>query len=88
MAVLDLLGRRWALRILWELRSTSLTFRELRERCDGMSPSVLNQRLRELREAGVVQLGAAGYGLTREGTSLIAALAPIDDWAKRWARRR
>lgn len=88
MAVLDLLGRRWALRIIWELRGDALSFRELRERCDEMSPSVLNRRLAELRDAGVVELGTRGYRLTREGRSLMAALAPLDDWARRWARGR
>ena len=88
MALLDLLGRRWALRIGWELRDdASLTFRELQDRCDGMSPTVLNTRLRELRAAGVVDRDGAGYRLTTEGRSLVAALGPLDDWAKRWARR-
>ncbi len=55
MAALDLLGRRWTLRVLWELRDGSAaTFRELRDRCDKMSTSVLNQRLAELREAGLI----------------------------------
>lgn len=87
MALLDLLGRRWALRIIWELRRDTLGFRALRARCDAMSPSVLNQRLAELREAGVVELAAGGYRLTREGRGLLSALAPLDAWAKRWARR-
>jgi DNA-binding HxlR family transcriptional regulator len=51
MALLDLLGRRWALRILWELRDGPRTFRALRLACDDASPSVLNARLRELRDA-------------------------------------
>ena len=54
MAALDLLGRRWALRVLWELRSGPLTFRALQEACDGVSPTVLNARLAELREAGIL----------------------------------
>lgn len=88
MAVLDLLGRRWALRVIWELRDDTLTFRDLQARCDSMSPSVLNQRLGELREAGVVKvMPGGGYRLTREGISLLYALAPLDDWAKRWGRR-
>jgi DNA-binding HxlR family transcriptional regulator len=88
MAVLDLLGRRWALRVLWELRDgVSLTFRELQERCGGISSSVLNDRLRELREGGIVTAGPAGYQLTRDGLELLDALAPLDAWAKRWARR-
>lgn len=86
MAALDLLGRRWALRVLWELRDgNALSFRELRERCDSMSTSVLNQRLTELREAGLVEAGEGGYQLTRSGMQLKDALQPLDRWAKRWA---
>jgi DNA-binding HxlR family transcriptional regulator len=88
MAALDLLGRRWALRVLWELRREPLTFRGLRERCDAMSPSVLNQRLAELRDTGLVSLDrAAGYHLTTLGSDLLGALAPLDAWARRWAAR-
>jgi len=86
MAALDLLGRRWALRVLWELRDGNpLSFRELRERCDAMSTSVLNQRLAELREAGVMEAGEGGYHLTTSGKKLLGALAPLDGWAKKWA---
>ena len=53
---LDLLGRRWALRLIWELRRSTLSFSELRERT-GISPSVLSARLGELVEAGVVGAG-------------------------------
>jgi DNA-binding HxlR family transcriptional regulator len=88
MALLDLLGRRWALRVMWELRDGPLTFRELRERCDGMSPSVLNDRLLELREAGIVEHEeGAGYRLTSEGRALGDSLRSLDGWAKRWASR-
>jgi DNA-binding HxlR family transcriptional regulator len=88
MALFDLLGRRWALRLLWELREGALTFRELQERCEDMSSSVLNQRLRELREAGVVGTGErSGYRLTDEGIALLEALTPLHSWAARWARR-
>jgi DNA-binding HxlR family transcriptional regulator len=87
MALLDLLGRRWALRVIWELREQPLTFRALQERCAGMSSSVLNQRLRELRAAEVLELGADGYRLTREGRRLLDAYAPLEAWAERWALR-
>jgi len=88
MAVLDWLGRRWALRILWELRDQALPFRALQERCDAVSPTVLNDRLRELREAGVVELQeGGGYVLTAEGKALGALLVPLNAWAERGARR-
>ena len=86
MALLDLLGRRWALRILWELRSGPVaTFRELQSRCGDISSSVLNDRVRELREAGIVESDA--YALTKEGVKLIEALGPLDAWARRWGAR-
>jgi len=87
MAALDLLGRRWTLRVLWELRHEALTFRALRSRCNSMSPSVLNARLSELREAGLLatRLGE-GYQLTEQGLGLLRALAPLDNWAKGWSR--
>ncbi len=85
-AVLDLLGRRWLLRILWELREEPLTFRVLRDRCDAMSPSVLNRRLGELREVDVVDIEPhRGYRLTAEGRELVRALRAIGHWAERRA---
>jgi DNA-binding HxlR family transcriptional regulator len=89
MALLDLLGRRWALRVLWELRDEAVpTFRDLQARCGNISSSVLTQRLRELREAGIVDAEpSSGYQLTAEGRTLLKALAPVDAWAKRWAAR-
>ena len=91
MALLDLLGRRWALRVLWELREAPATFRALRERCDDVSPTVLNVRLKELRASGIVALSEEeGYYLTEAGMALRNALIPISEWANVWggARRR
>jgi DNA-binding HxlR family transcriptional regulator len=86
MALLDLLGRRWAMRVIWELRGEPLTFRDLQAACDGMSSSVLNQRLGELREAGIAERAGEGFRLTDEGRRLLEAFAPLDAWARRWAR--
>lgn len=88
MAALDLLGRRWALRLLWELRDGPLGARAVRDRCDGMSSSVLYERLGELTSAGLITKDKAGaYTLTPLGTELSAALQPLDKWAQDWARR-
>jgi DNA-binding HxlR family transcriptional regulator len=88
MAALDLFGRRWALRVLWELRANALTFRELQDACGEISPAVLNTRLAELRDAGIVLLETpGGYRLSNDGIALIDAIAPLHDWAERWARR-
>ena len=86
MQVLELLGRRWALRVLWELRDGPRTFRALREACDDVSPSSLNERLGELRELGAVELGDAGYGLTPDGEKLGRIVLELHRWAERAAR--
>lgn len=83
MILLDLLGRRWALRILWELwREAPLSFRALQDRCGGLSPTVLNTRLAELRAAGIVAQ-EVGYRLTPAGGELAQALLPVHAWADR-----
>lgn len=87
MALLDLLGRRWALRVIWELRDGPLSFRELQQRCGSISSSVLNQRLAELRAAGALEHCAHGYTLSAEGRRLLELYPPLDAWARRWARR-
>ena len=86
-AALDLFGRRWALRILWELRAKPLTFRDLQDACGDISPAVLNTRLAELRDAAIVAQEPGGYRLTPDGATLITALLPLHDWADRWANR-
>jgi DNA-binding HxlR family transcriptional regulator len=88
MVLLDVLGRRWALRVLWELRGEPASFRALRDRCDEMSPTVLNARLAELRALGLVEGTADGYALTADGRALGKLLLPLDAWARGWAARR
>jgi DNA-binding HxlR family transcriptional regulator len=86
MVLLDLLGRRWALRVIWELREErTLNFRDLVDAC-GISPGVLNARLAELRENSIVEHGVQGYALTPIGRELLARLMPLHDWAETWAR--
>ena len=84
MAALDLLGRRWALRVLWELRAGPLTFRAA-QAAAAVAPSVLNTRLAELRAAGLVEHGDAGYALSATGAGLLVALGPLWRWAEAWA---
>jgi len=88
MALLDLLGRRWSLRIIWELRDDrSLTSRALRAACDEASPTVLQARLSELRDAGFIELASAGgYRLTGLGKDLAENFLPLYRFAERWSR--
>lgn len=89
MALLDLLGRRWTLRIVWELREDrALTSRALRTACDEASPTIMQARLSELREAGLVELEPGdGYRLTGLGRELFETFAPLHRFAERWSKR-
>src|SRR6478736_8714783 len=86
MVAMDLLGRRGALRILWELRAAPLTFRALQAASE-MNPASLNKRLKELRELEIVDHSGDGYHLTKHGRSLMAAFEPLQAWADAWARQ-
>jgi len=82
---MDLLGRRWTLRVLWELREDPLRFGELQ--ADEISTSVLTERLRELAAAGIVERRNDGrYALTKQGDELGRLLMPLNDWANSWRR--
>lgn len=85
MALLELLGRKWALRILWELRDGALNSRALRSAAGNLSPTVLQARINELREGGIVELRAEGYALTPLGRELLEAFIPLYRFAGRWA---
>jgi DNA-binding HxlR family transcriptional regulator len=79
---LDLFGRRWALRLVWELRRTALTFSELRRRTE-ISPSVLSARLGELTAADVIDRDGGGrYRLSGRGRELARVLYEINRWAE------
>ena len=88
IVLLDSLGRRWSLRIIWELQNGPKKFRALRKSCDGVSPSVLNTRLSELHELGFVKKTDDGYRLTTDGDSLADRLRKLDRWARRRDTRR
>lgn len=86
MVLLDLLGRRWTLRVMWELREGPLNFRALRARCDDVSPTLLSRRLAELRDAELLAPGDKGYALSAAGAKLVELLLPLHLWAESWAR--
>ncbi len=86
MALFDLLGRSWALGVIWQLSGKRLTFRQLQEHCEGVSPTVLNKRLKELKECALVEHDGTGYLLTGIGQDLFELLEPFGSWSEDWSR--
>ncbi|MEP3046532.1 MAG: helix-turn-helix domain-containing protein [Roseibium sp.] len=86
MAMFDLLGRRWAMGVLWQLYEQGpCTFRALQDACESISPAVLNSRLKELRIAGFIIHGEGGYQVTDLGAEVYRALLPLSKVSKTWA---
>ena len=86
MVLLDLLGRRWTLRIVWELREEPRRFRDLQDAI-GASPTIVNERLADLREAKLVELDPeSGYRLTALGRELLRLFLPLHVWSEKWAK--
>jgi DNA-binding HxlR family transcriptional regulator len=86
MMLLDLLGRRWTLRIVWELRDQPRRFRELQDSI-GASPTIVNARLADLREAKLDELDPeSGYRLTALGSELLRLFLPLHVWSEKWAK--
>lgn len=87
MALLDLIGRTWALGIIWNLQQGPATFRELQKRCEQISPTLLNSRLKELKTLNIVSMRDSGYQLSEQGQALISIILPLGDWSKDWAEK-
>jgi DNA-binding HxlR family transcriptional regulator len=87
MAMFDLLGRRWAMGVLWTLSERGpSTFRALQAACETISPAVLNSRLKELQAARLVGQGENGYEVTDLGREVYDALIPLSVTSKKWAK--
>ncbi|MGO1118866.1 winged helix-turn-helix transcriptional regulator [Rhodovibrionaceae bacterium A322] len=88
MALFDLLGRRWAMGIVWTLAEAGpCTFRELQDKTGDISPASLNTRLKELRGAGLIHHSGDGYEVTGQGRELYDLLVPLGNWSKDWAQK-
>lgn len=84
-SAMELLNRRWMLRVIWELRQGPITFRALQTTCSNVSASVLNQRLSDLKAAGLVEhQDKEGYVLNDLGRRLLKSIQPLMKWAIEW----
>ncbi|MFI7613679.1 winged helix-turn-helix transcriptional regulator [Nonomuraea terrae] len=84
-----LLGKRWSGLLLGSLGAGPAGFRELSRAIDGVSDSVLSDRLAELTKAGLIARRVeegppvtVSYELTESGRALIPALNQISRWAE------
>jgi len=80
---------RYALRVLWALKDGHpQTFRLLQDSVGGITPNTLNTRIKELREAGLIDHGPSGYLVTDSGKDLLRRLNDVQPFAVKWAAGR
>lgn len=84
MALIDLLGRTWALGIIWQLNKGSMSFSELQLCCENISPTLLTNRLKELQQTKLIEKNLQGYQLTPIGLELFHVISPLGSWSKQW----
>ena len=85
MRLIDLLGKKWMMRIIWELTGDPCSFRRLQERCGNISPTVLNNRIKELISVNLVTKAKPnGYCLTDIGMELVELFHPLNSWVNKW----
>ena len=83
--LLALLEARYAIRVLWALRDGHpQTFRLLQDSVGGITPNTLNTRIKEMREAGLMQHNGEGYSVTASGADLLKRLSDLQPFAAKW----
>ncbi len=82
----ELLGEKWALLIVRELLYGSTRFSEFQRAISGISPTMLNKRLKELEANGLITKDDHDYHLTAAGEDLAPLVRQFAIWGMRWGR--
>ncbi len=85
--LLSLLESRYAIRVLWALRDGHpQTFRHLQDAVGKITPNTLNTRLKELREASLIDHANKGYLVTALGADLLKRMGDLSAFASKWVK--
>ena len=84
-----LIGGKWKGSILWHLMAKPMRFNEIARQFPGASRKIINQRLKELEEHGLLKRDvlcerpiAVSYSLTPFGVSTTQVLQELKKWAE------
>lgn len=86
---LDLVGDKWSLLVIRDLRRGKRTYSELLNSPEGIPTNILADRLKRLEEAGIVVRSAYqerpvryAYALSEKGQALRGVLQALVEWGK------
>jgi DNA-binding HxlR family transcriptional regulator len=86
----EIVCSRWTALIIRELLAGTTRFNDLRRGVPRMSPTLLSKRLRELEQAGIIEIqpstpaGSFEYRLTKAGKDLEPVIMGLGIWGQRW----
>ncbi len=87
--LIDMIGGRWKVLSLWNLRDGTRRFTELRRLMPGVTQKMLTQQLRQLEADGLVRREVypqvppkVEYSLTAAGEELGGLLLTLSGWAR------
>jgi len=93
-AALDVIGGKWKVLIIWNLKQGATRFGELKREVPGISEKMLIQSLKEMELDRIVLRQdfkevppRVEYSLTEFGKTLYEALAPLCDWGTQHMER-
>lgn len=88
---LDIFGDRWSLLIVRDLLFGAERFKHFTSSPEGIPTNILADRLKRLRESGIIEPMAAAdgsrhlaYRLTEKGKALSPVLEAMRDWGLQW----
>ena len=91
---MDLVGGKWKMIILWQLRQGIRRFNELKRLLDGITQKMLTQQLRELESDGMISRTVFAevpprveYGLTELGLGIIPILEALCRFGREFESR-
>ncbi|WP_050616301.1 winged helix-turn-helix transcriptional regulator [Bacillus testis] len=87
----NLIGKKWIISIIHTLMEKPKRFSEIHAYIPDLSKKMLNERMKELEDHGIVERDVISerplrteYTLTAKGLGLGQALKSIEDWADEW----
>jgi DNA-binding HxlR family transcriptional regulator len=87
----EIIGKKWIASIVHTLMEEPKRFSEIHAFIPDLSKRMLNERLKQLEERGIIIRNVITerpvrieYSLTKKGTELGKALNAVEAWGKKW----
>lgn len=91
--VLDIIGGKWAMPIIYNLSKGKLRFKEIERTIEGINTRMLVKELKNLEANGIITRTVFAtvpptveYALTKKGEKLLPSIQSLHKWGQEYAR--